>query len=325
MSAALLAVRGLTTRFHTSRGVVGAVEDVSFDVAEGEAVGIVGESGSGKSVSALSVLRLVPVPGRIVSGKVLWRGTDLLTQPDAAMRAVRRAEIAMIFQDPANFLNPIFRVGEQIADGIEASNLSRDRIQGQVLDALKDVHIADPARVARSYPFQLSGGMQQRIVIAAALVRRPSLIIADEPTTALDATVQFQILQLLAELQSGSRSAIILISHDLAVVASLCTRVYVMYAAQVIESGPVERIYQAPAHPYTRGLLGSIVDPLEKREHLTVMAGALPSLVHPPTGCRFHSRCPEAMAVCSQRDPPDVSLPDGQTVKCWLHAERRGE
>jgi oligopeptide/dipeptide ABC transporter ATP-binding protein len=311
----LLAVEGLTTRFYTSRGVVGAVENLSFHVDEGEAIGIVGESGSGKSVSALSVLRLVPMPGRIVGGKVLLRGTNLLQQSEAQMREVRRKEIAMIFQDPSNFLNPIFSIGEQVGEGIREPGTA-----GKVLEALQAVHIPDVRRAAASYPFQLSGGMQQRAVIAAAMARRPSVIIADEPTTALDATVQYQILKLLGELQEALHSAIILISHDLAVIASLCSRVYVMYAAQVVESGPTASVYRAPAHPYTQGLLGSILDPLERKEELTVMGGSLPDLAAPPSGCRFHARCPKAMERCASNEPPTVTVSPGHTAKCWLHA-----
>jgi oligopeptide/dipeptide ABC transporter ATP-binding protein len=315
--APLLAVERLTTRFFTSRGTIGAVEDVSFQVDEGEAIGIVGESGSGKSVSALSILRLVPMPGRVTGGAIRLRGTDLLTLPEDAMRAVRRRDIAMVFQDPSNFLNPIFRVGEQIAEGL--AGLSRAEARARVVEALKSVRIPEPDRVADYYPFQMSGGMQQRAVIAAAAIRRPALIIADEPTTALDATVQYQILRLLAELQAALRTALILISHDLAVIASICTRVYVMYAAQVVESGPAARIYDAPAHPYTQGLLGSIIDPFERKRALTVVPGALPDLAAPPSGCRFHPRCPKAMPVCGAREPPVAEVAPGHSAKCWLH------
>lgn len=316
----LLSVEGLTTRFYTGRGVIGAVENLSFHVDEGEAIGIVGESGSGKSVSALSILRLVPMPGRIVDGRVRLRGTDLLELSESEMRQVRRKEIAMIFQDPSNFLNPILKIGDQIGEGLREPGKQRAAIEQKVIEALQAVHIPDAARVAASYPFQLSGGMQQRAVIAAAMVRRPSVVIADEPTTALDATVQYQILRLLRELQQTLRSAIILISHDLAVIASLCSRVYVMYAAQMVESGPTAKVYSAPAHPYTQGLLGSILDPLERKEELSVMAGSLPDLAAPPGGCRFHPRCPKAMPVCATKTPPAVTVSPGHTTQCWLYA-----
>jgi oligopeptide/dipeptide ABC transporter ATP-binding protein len=317
--APLLAVERLTTRFFTSRGIIGAVESVSFQVGEGEAIGIVGESGSGKSVSALSILRLVPMPGRVTGGEIRLRGTNLLALPEDAMREVRRKHIAMIFQDPSNFLNPIFRIGDQIAEGLEHAGGSKPEKRASVIEALAAVRIPEPARVIDYYPFQMSGGMQQRAVIAAAVIRRPSLIIADEPTTALDATVQYQILQLLAELQAAMRMGLILISHDLAVIASVCSRVYVMYAAQVVEAGTAARIYGAPAHPYTQGLLGSILDPLEKKRELAVMPGSLPDLAAPPSGCRFHPRCPKAMPVCSRQEPPAIELAPGHSAKCWLH------
>jgi oligopeptide/dipeptide ABC transporter ATP-binding protein len=301
---------------------VGAVENVSFDLSQGEAIGLVGESGSGKSVSALSLLRLVPMPGRIVQGRVRLEGRDLLSLPDHAMREVRRSKIAMIFQDASNFLNPVIAVGEQIREGIawrEASAQAQNRI---VFDALRAVGIADAERVARFYPFQLSGGMQQRAVIAAAVARNPALIIADEPTTALDATVQYQILKLLIELQARLSTGLILISHDLAVIASVCSRVYVMYAAQIIESGPTALLYRAPAHPYTRALLGSLLDPLEPKKTLSVIKGWIPDLAQPPTGCRFHPRCPMVMPICALQEPPTFAVGGGQTAKCWLHAER---
>ena len=316
----LLEVEGLITRFHTARGTIGAVERLSLRVDAGEAVGIVGESGSGKSVTALSLLRLVPMPGRIAGGHIRLRGVDLLTLSEREMQEVRRRDIAMIFQDPSNFLNPIMRVGDQIGESLDRHTLSKGEISRQVLEALRAVRIPDPERVAESYPFQLSGGQQQRSVIAAALVRRPSLIIADEPTTAVDATVQYQILALLGELRSTIETAIVLISHDLAVIASVCTRVYVMYAAQLVESGPTAAIYRNARHPYTQGLLGSILDPLEHKETLGVMAGALPDLAAPPGGCRFHPRCPQAMPVCAAKEPPDVRVGDGHLAKCWLHA-----
>ena len=318
----LLEVEDLTTRFYTSRGEIGAVEKLSFRVNEGEAVGIVGESGSGKSVTALSLLRLVPMPGRIAGGRIKLRGVDLLTLSDQQMREVRRKHIAMIFQDPSNFLNPIMRIGDQIGEGLDRRELSKREVARQVIAALQAVRIPDPQRAAESYPFQLSGGQQQRSVIAAALARRPSLIIADEPTTALDATVQYQILALLGDLQAAINTAIILISHDLTVVASICTRVYVMYAAQLVESGPTTLVYRNPRHPYTQGLLASILDPLERKETLSVMAGSLPDLAAPPSGCRFCPRCPKAMPVCATKEPPDVQLEGGQSAKCWLYASQ---
>lgn len=316
-----LEVRNLTTRFYTQRGVVGAVEDVSFHVDKGEAIGIVGESGSGKSVTALSLLRLVPMPGKVVGGTVLLAGRDIAGVSDTEIQRVRRREIAMIFQDASNFLNPVLTIGDQIGEGIADRGYSRAERDKVVLDALKAVRIPDPARVAAAYPFQLSGGMQQRTVIAAAVAREPSVVIADEPTTALDATVQYQILKLLDELQGRLGTSLILISHDLAVIASVCSRVYVMYAAQVVESGPTAAIYRSPSHPYTKALLGSILDPLEERRELTVLQGSIPDLADPPRGCRFHPRCPMAMPVCSQIEPPQIEIAPGHVARCWLHAD----
>jgi oligopeptide/dipeptide ABC transporter ATP-binding protein len=317
----LLQIEHLTTRFFTQRGAIGAVEDVSMTIHEGEAIGIVGESGSGKSVTALSVLGLVPVPGEVVSGRITLRGKDLLALPAREMRQVRRDEIAIIFQDPSNFLNPIMTIGDQIAEGLQPDEPNK---REKVIEALKAVHIAEAERVADYYPFQMSGGMQQRAVIAAVVARRPSLIIADEPTTALDATVQYQILRLLDELQSVIRTSLVLISHDLAVIASVCKRVYVMYAAQIVESGRTEQIYNSPSHPYTKALLDSILDPLEEGQALHVLPGSIPDLVSPPAGCRFHPRCSLRMQKCAQEEPPAFEVAAGHMAKCWLYQPKSG-
>jgi peptide/nickel transport system ATP-binding protein/oligopeptide transport system ATP-binding protein len=322
MTAPILSVKDLDTRFYTERGVVLAVDGVSFEVHEREAIGIVGESGSGKSVTALSTLRLVPQPGRIVGGEIRLRDRDLASLPDHEIRDVRRRDIAMIFQDPASFLNPIMTIGDQIGEGLDGQEKSKEAIRAEVIEALRLVRIPDPERIADSYPFQLSGGMQQRAVIASAVIRRPAIIFADEPTTALDATVQFQILRLLATLQATLNTALVLISHDLAVVASVCSRVYVMYAGHVVESGRANDIYDAPAHPYTQGLLASILDPLEPPKKLTAMGGSLPDMTNPPSGCRFHPRCPFAMAICQTDAPPFFEIGPGHTARCWLHSNR---
>jgi oligopeptide/dipeptide ABC transporter ATP-binding protein len=253
----------------------------------------------------------------------MFQGRDLLAVSEREMREVRRKHLAMIFQDASGFLNPILTIGEQIAEGISLPGQSRRELRAAVIEALQAVQIPDAARVIDNYPFEISGGMQQRAVIAAAVARRPSLIIADEPTTALDATVQYQILKLLNELQAATNSALILISHDLSVIASVCSRVYTMYAAQVVESGPTAQIYSAPAHPYTKALLGATLDPLEEKSELTVLRGAIPDLTEPPTGCRFHPRCPMAMPVCAEKEPPTFAVGADQTAKCWLHASER--
>ena len=320
-NSSLLKVEHLSTRFFTQRGQISAVEDVSLTVNEGEAIGIVGESGSGKSVTALSMLGLVPMPGEVIGGQVLFRGTDLLTLSQREMRQVRREDIAIIFQDASTFLNPVMTIGDQIAEGLKPDEPNKRQ---KVIDALRSVNIPEPNRVVDYYPFQMSGGMQQRAVIAAAVVRRPSIIIADEPTTALDATVQYHIFRLLDELQSAIKTALILISHDLAVVASVCRRVYIMYAAQIVESGRTEQIYGAPAHPYTRALLDSILDPLEEKSELKALPGSIPDLASPPAGCRFHPRCPLRLDICSREEPPAFEVAFGHTAKCWLHAPQSG-
>jgi len=321
VSEPLLNVAGLTTRFFTSRGVASAVENVSLTVGRGEAVGIVGESGSGKSMTALSIMGLIRRPVRVSGGQVLLGDSDLLRLKRRELRALRRDEIGMVFQDASSFLNPIMRVGEQIAEGIVDASLSAAERRAKVIEALRAVKVVDPERVADSYPAQISGGMQQRAVIAAALVRQPALIIADEPTTALDATVQYQILELLLELQRSTDMALILISHDLTVVSGICARIYVMYAGQIVESGPTGRLYERPAHPYTRALLAAVLDPLEDTERLEVLPGAIPDLIAPPTGCRFHPRCRDATARCAQQEPPAFDVGGGQSAKCWLYAE----
>ena len=321
MSAApLLSVRDLHTQFFSPHGVVRAVDGVSFDLAEGEALGIVGESGSGKSATALSLLRLVPPPGRIVSGAIEFAGADLLTLSDDEMRRIRRAEIGMIFQDAGSYLNPVLTIGEQIAEAIGDRGFRDKRTRPAMINALKAVQIADPVRVAGSYPHELSGGMQQRSLIAAVLIRKPRLIVADEPTTALDATVQHQILKFIAELRSSLGSALILISHDLAVVAQVCDRVCIMYGGEIVEHGPTKRIFEQPRHPYTRALIDSILDPWDPKRTLNAIDGAPPDMAAPPAGCRFHPRCPAVFGPCAARTPPAVAFDAGQEARCWLHA-----
>ena len=319
MSEPLLAVKDLSVKFFTQRGVLHAVDRISFEVGKGESVGLVGESGSGKSVTALALLRLVTIPGRIVGGEIQLRGENLLKLNESELRRVRRDEIAMIFQDAGNFMNPIVTVGRQIEDGLPANMSAEDR-HSTACQALRAAKVADPERIARSYPFQLSGGMQQRAVIAASVARKPSLILADEPTTALDATVQFEILKLLADLQVSSGTALLLISHDLAVIASVCRRVYVMYAGQIVETGETKDIYRKPAHPYTQALLGAILDPFEETETLSMVPGTIPDLTAPPTGCRFNPRCPKVFDKCREQEPPMILIGGPQAAKCWLYA-----
>jgi oligopeptide/dipeptide ABC transporter ATP-binding protein len=316
----ILAVTDLHTYFFTPRGVVRAVDGASFELGAGEAIGIVGESGSGKSVTALSIAGLVPAPGRVVSGTIELDGRDLHSLDARAMQSVRANEIAMIFQDPGSYLNPVMTIGEQIAEAIGRRRARDFTTRKKVIDALRDVQIPEPDRVAASYPHELSGGMQQRAMIATALIRHPRVIIADEPTTALDATVQHQILKLLAALRAGLRISLILISHDLAVIRSVCDRVYVMYAGQVVEEGPTAETFAAPKHPYTRALVDSILDPWEPKAELAVLPGAPPDMASPPPGCRFHPRCSQAKDICRRREPPTVRIGDGRQARCWLHA-----
>jgi oligopeptide/dipeptide ABC transporter ATP-binding protein len=316
---ALLTVRDLHTHFFTARGVVRAVDGISFQVGEGEAVGIVGESGSGKSMTALSIVGLVPPPGRIVSGSIEFGGHDLLTLDQGAMRAVRATDLAMIFQDPGAYLNPVMTIGEQIAEAIGKRRAKDAKTRESVLAALREVQISEPARVAASYPHELSGGMQQRAMIASALIRRPRLIVADEPTTALDATVQHQILELLGELRTRIKVSLILISHDLAVVSNVCDRVYVMYAGQIVERGPAAELFRHPQHPYAQALVDSILDPWAPARDIPLLPGSPPDMIAPPAGCRFHPRCRHVMDICRRVQPATVELNRDQAAMCWLH------
>jgi oligopeptide/dipeptide ABC transporter ATP-binding protein len=317
---AILTVTDLRTHFFTPRGVVRAVDGVSFELREGEAVGIVGESGSGKSMTALSIVGLVPSPGRVVGGSVVLDGRDLVTSDARTMQTVRATDIAMIFQEPGSYLNPVMTIGEQIAEAI-GRRRARDRAtRERVIAALRDVQIPEPGRVASSYPHELSGGMQQRAMIASVLIRNPRVIIADEPTTALDATVQYQILKLIAELRARIGAALILISHDLAVVRSVCDSVHVMYAGQMVEHGPAAATFATPKHPYTQALVDSILDPWDLKVDLPVLPGAPPDMATPPSGCRFHPRCRHAMEICSRSEPANIRLDNDQQARCWLHA-----
>ena len=319
----LLSVADLQTHFFSARGVVRAVDGISFHVGEGEAVGIVGESGSGKSMTALSVVGLVPPPGRIVGGSIDFSGRNLLTLDRRAMQAVRATDVAMIFQDPGSYLNPVMTIGEQIAEAIGKRRSKDPKTRESVLAALRDVQIPEPARVANSYPHELSGGMQQRAMIAAALIRRPRLIVADEPTTALDATVQHQILELLAELRTRIKASLIMISHDLAVVRNVCDRVYVMYAGQIVERGPAAKIFDNPQHPYAQALVDSILDPWAPTRDIPLLPGSPPDMVAPPDGCRFHPRCRFVMDICRTTQPASIERAHDQAATCWLYASEK--
>ena len=323
-SAPLLTVRGLRTYFLAGDAVVPAVDDVSFSLRPGERLGVVGESGSGKSVTALSVMRLIDPPaGRIVSGEIVYDGRDLLTLDEREMESIRGGEIAMVFQDPMTSLNPVFTVGGQLIETIRLHRHVGSREAREIaLQALRDVQIATPARRMEEYPHQLSGGLRQRVVIAMALACQPRLLIADEPTTALDVTTQAQILELMHRLTEDSGTAVMLISHDLGVVAGFCDTVQEMYAGRIVERGTAEDVFYRPLHPYSAGLLGCIcrID-RERTPHLASIRGAPPSLASLPSGCTFNPRCAFAQERCRVERPALREITDGHTAACHFAGE----
>ena len=315
---ALLSIENLRTVFRTNAGEIAAVDGVSLSVARGKTLGIVGESGCGKSVLSLSAMRLVPPPGKIASGRIMFDGQDLLALPDDRMRALRGRRIAMIFQEPMTSLNPVFTIGDQIVEAMRAherGTASAD-LKARAIAALDRVRIPAAARRFDEYPHQMSGGMRQRVMIAMALACGPDLLIADEPTTALDVTVQAQILDLLRDLQAQTGMAIILITHDLGVVAEMADEVAVMYAGRVVERTSAKKIFDDPQHPYTLGLLGSIPKLEEDRERLLAIEGAVPPPFALPSGCRFHPRCVFSDAGCSVTDPSLRPLGEAHQVAC---------
>ncbi|MBN9276958.1 MAG: ABC transporter ATP-binding protein [Hyphomicrobium sp.] len=322
MSKPLLTATNLVTKLFTDSGTVQAVDGVSLHIGHGEAVALVGESGCGKSMTALSLMRLVRPPGQIVSGSVNFDGADLLSLSEREMRAVRGGRLAMVFQDPMTFLNPLMRVGEQIVEAIMLhQRVGRSEARRTALEALERVGIPAAATVIEYFPHQLSGGMRQRVLIAMAISSKPTLLIADEPTTALDVTIQAQIMRLLAKLRGELSSSMLLITHDLGLVAEYCDRVYVMYAGRIVEEGDVYGIFANPRHPYTRALLSSTLSPDRRIEKLAPIDGQPPNLITPPPGCRFHPRCRERMARCSEEAPPNFDISPGASARCWLYEE----
>ncbi|MET4118181.1 peptide/nickel transport system ATP-binding protein [Bradyrhizobium sp. JR1.5] len=323
----VLEVKNLKTVFFTNSGLFQAVDDVSFTVKRGETLAIVGESGCGKSVTALSLMRLVPdPPGRIVGGSVTLEGADLLTLDEAEMRAVRGNRISMIFQEPMTSLNPVMRIGDQIVEAVRLHRkMSKREAQDVAVEMLRLVRIPEPARRAREYPHQLSGGMRQRAMIAMALACRPALLIADEPTTALDVTIQAQILALILDLQKELGTGLVLITHDLGVVAQTAQRVIVMYAGRKVEEASVEALFAAPKHPYTRGLMASIptvpAPGVVAPARLNEIPGTVPSLVRLPKGCAFAPRCKLAIKRCEAEYPPLIDWGGGHLAACWRAAE----
>ncbi len=324
MAEPLLTVEGLKTYFYTEEGVVPAVDGVSFSVGKGETLGIVGESGCGKSVTALSVMRLIPnPPGKIIAGEIIFEGEDLLKKSEPAMRRIRGNDISMIFQEPMTSLNPVYTVGDQVAEAIRLhQGLDKRRAFERAVDMLRAVGIPSPEKRARDYPHQMSGGMRQRVMIAMALSCNPKLLVADEPTTALDVTIQAQILDLMRKLQSETGAAIMLITHDLGVIADMAERVIVMYAGRVVEMSDVVSLFRKPLHPYTEGLLHSIprLDG-EPKARLHVIPGTVPNPAHLPAGCRFASRCPYAQDICRIQDPTLEETEDGRFVACLRYRE----
>src|SRR5947209_5882818 len=320
----LLEVKNLQTHFQTRAGLVRAVDGVSFQLERGELLGLVGESGCGKSVTALSLLRLVAPPGKIVGGEILFDSVDLLKLSESKMRAIRGDDVAMIFQDPMTSLNPVYTVGEQIAEALRLHRkLSRKDARRATIEAMKEVSIPDPARRVDDYPHQLSGGMRQRVMIAMALACDPKLLIADEPTTALDVTIQAQILELLNELRRTRELGVILITHDLGVVAEVADRVAVMYTGRIVEESPVEELFARPKHPYTEGLLRSVPKLTEaevvKAVRLETIEGTVPSPTALPPGCHFAPRCTHRMPRCEQGEIPLYDLEGGVRVRCVLY------
>ncbi len=321
MSQVLLDVRDLRVEFPLARGVVRAVDGASFTVGAGEALGLVGESGCGKTMTLRALVGLLPRPARLTGGEVLFDGTDLAAARPERLREIRGRAISMIFQEPMSALNPVMRVGDQIAEGpLVRLGYGHRRARERALELMRMVGIPDPERRAYAYPHELSGGMRQRVMIAIALSCEPNLILCDEPTTALDVTIQDQILKLLRSLRERLGISIVFVSHDLAVIAQICQRVAVMYAGQVVEAGSVEAVFRDPRHPYTLSLLRSVPDFEVVRETLSTIPGAPPDLAAPPPGCRFHPRCAFAQADCVAGEFPLRPLPGGRATAC-IHAE----
>jgi oligopeptide/dipeptide ABC transporter ATP-binding protein len=325
----LLEVKNLKTYFYTEDGIVRAVDGVSFDVYPGEVIGLVGESGCGKSVTSLSVMGLVSKPGKVVEGEILLDDVDLLKLSEKEMTQVRGNRISMIFQQPQTALNPVFKVGDQIAEVLSIhQNFGREAGYQRAIEMLTMVGIPDAERRVEAYPHELSGGMAQRVMIAMALACLPELLIADEPTTALDVTIQAQILDLMRELRSNMGTSVILITHDLGVVAEMCERVAVMYAGEIVEQADVNTLFEQPLHPYTLGLIGSIPILGEIKDRLEVIPGSVPNLVNLPPGCRFAPRCKarieHGLNICTETIPNLIEARDNHFVRCWLYQSAPG-
>ncbi|WP_313344915.1 ABC transporter ATP-binding protein [Sedimentibacter sp.] len=327
MGKKLLEVKNLKTYFYSDRGVVKAADDVSFYVDEGETLGIVGESGCGKSITCMSIARLVETPpGKYKGGEILFDGEDMLKISDARMREIRGNDISFIFQEPMTSLNPIFKIERQISEPMMLhQGMSKDEAYKESIKMLETVKIPNPERVVDDYPFALSGGMRQRAMIAMALACKPKLLIADEPTTALDVTIQAQVLDLMNELKQKINASIIFITHDLGVISEMSDRVMVMYAGKVVEVAKTLDIFKNPRHPYTIGLIGSKPDMATESSRLNVIPGNVPDLSNVPTGCPFHPRCDKAMDVCKEIFPDEISFEGEHRISCWLYSNNEEE
>lgn len=320
----ILEIRGLKTQFFTEEGVVRAVDGIDITVKRGEVLGLVGESGCGKSVTSLSIMRLVSEPGRIVEGEILFNDEDLLKISEASMRNIRGNSISMIFQQPQSCLNPVFRIGDQLTEVLLIhEDIGKEEAEDRAIEMLSMVGIPEPESRIKSYPHELSGGMAQRVMIAMALACVPQLLIADEPTTALDVTIQAQILDLMNGLKSQTETSIILITHDLGVVAEMCDRVYVMYAGRIVEEADVIRLYQEPKHPYTKALINSTPILGQPEKELSTIPGSVPNLIDLPEGCKFAPRClarvENNLDICTQEEPELKIIGKNQMVRCWLY------
>lgn len=327
--APLLEVKNLKTYFYTEDGTVRAVDGVDFSIYPGEVLGIVGESGCGKSVTSLSIMRLISVPGKIVEGEINFDGKNLVTATEEEMMQVRGNRISMIFQQPQSALNPVFRAGDQISEVLNIhQDFGNEAGRDRAVELLKLVGIPEPEKRADAFPHELSGGMSQRVMIAMALACVPDLLIADEPTTALDVTIQAQILDLMRDMKTQLGSAMMLITHDLGVIAEMANRVVVMYAGEIVEESPVATLFDEPLHPYTQGLIGSIPVLGEIRERLDVIPGNVPNLINLPQGCRFAPRCrarvDHNLTVCTDQHPSLVEVSEGHKVRCWLYQDTEG-
>ncbi len=320
----VLEVKNLQTYFYSSEGVAKAVDGVSFTLHKGETLGIVGESGCGKSMTSLSLLRLVPSPpGKIINGEILLNNTDLMKLSEEELRKIRGNKISMIFQEPMTSLNPVLTVGEQIAETIRLhQGLSRKEAWQQAVEMIRLVGIPAPEKRAKQEPYQLSGGMRQRIMIAMALACTPDVLIADEPTTALDVTIQAQIIDIIRNLQQQLGMSIIFITHDLGVVAEICDKIAVMYAGQVVEEGSTDSLFEKPLHPYTKGLIQSLPKLYEDQEELSTIHGTVPSPYHYPNGCRYAERCPLATELCRVQQPELITVESDKKVRCWMYSEK---